>query len=1211
MTLRDTLTGSVAGDSYDSKSPSEAMLLMESLQKISAVDDEEEQRASLTDLQSRTSSHFRERWKDFQVLRERLESEPLSPKFSEQEFALDVISEGGDAFDDQHLGIDELMEELNMPQDLREEIYSTIQQTKSFYPEVEESTYVEKERDHSDSEEELEQFAKHHHHDETKQSPELDTTCMAEDIAETSVKEDNENGYLPAGETDDFDKMQSIYHEQAKMLAELEQEPDQVQETDPDRKELEETETDRENDFEPGLDVDACGPTKPVSRGKGKEEEEEEEEEEEGIDDEHKEGVDRKREEKEDEKQVEEVEEYRNEVKDSKDEDTKEVEERDEEIGKGENERGEEAEKEAVEEEEKELEEEERQKEEGVDNRDDMVAEETDEEEGGEKESFEDKWEEEVDEDNNEEEEREEVGAEKEEQDKIIEENNDEEELDEVIAGRQEEEEVEDVIEKNEEEEVEEVIEEQDEKEEWNDKVVEEIDKEEEGEEEVVEEENEEEEGEEGGTEEKEGDGISEKNEEEDVNEAIGETDEEEQVDEVIEEKDEEGEVEVIIEEKDREEEVEDIIEEKDEGEEDEEEELEEEGEEAIIEEKDEEEEVSEDKDEKEEIEEREEEAGEVVEDQNTEAGEITDGDGEEEANDKDNNINVKEKWDEAEERREEQENEVNSLEEEAIREEEEEGEESEVDVDMEAEQEVEGEDLAEEGGEEDEEKQGDELNEGCDQVEEQESKDEEDEENRCVSEPVSADADSIAESKVGKRLLEEAYYLQQSSCEEDQANDEDTKRTENYVESSNKSSSDGQCEDDKGNGTDTVNELKTDDGEEEEDEERSSSLPHPVEISQELLDFVNSALQSSSLIFTYDARGNIRIEPDNARVIHTKQVIIPKSKEDSQYGLKRLPSPSTSDLSDYRPETSDSGGYKTQESTDIATESGEEPSESPSPDCRHSRHMTDKPNGRTNVERADSKQSVRSKSELLQSSRLKSGGSFSSYNSGTKASREDLSYFSGASSLKIDTEPAVDAAQCISFPSEVDSNDGVLIDQGRWLLKENHLIRKSPPISIGMYGNIDTTSIDTAQENNSEDSPPHTQHNPLAVISSSELEEMAKPQTPKCTYYNMSHGSDSDPFLDDVSVKSGKKDTSSVKGRGLRVSPTIDTSKTWTKKNGSLSSFASVEFKMPDSRVHPEGESSAVTQARRPSGVGGRVLQAQDSLDTLHVRCGQYCPIL
>ncbi|KAE8290756.1 Oxygen-regulated protein 1 Retinitis pigmentosa RP1 protein-like protein [Larimichthys crocea] len=79
MTLRDNLTGSIQEDGNQSRSVSEAMLMMESLQKISAIGDEEEQRASLTDLQSRASSQFRERWRDFQILRERLESEPLSP----------------------------------------------------------------------------------------------------------------------------------------------------------------------------------------------------------------------------------------------------------------------------------------------------------------------------------------------------------------------------------------------------------------------------------------------------------------------------------------------------------------------------------------------------------------------------------------------------------------------------------------------------------------------------------------------------------------------------------------------------------------------------------------------------------------------------------------------------------------------------------------------------------------------------------------------------------------------------------------------------------------------------------------------------------------------------------------------------------------------------------------------------------------------------
>ncbi|KAM4605243.1 uncharacterized protein ACJ7VT_017516 [Polymixia lowei] len=927
MTLRETLTGSVAEDSYDSRNTSEAMLMMESLQKISTIEDEEEQRASLTDLQSRTSSQLIERWRDFQVLRERLESEPLSPKFSEQEFALDVVSEG-DAFDDQHLGIDELMEELNMPQDLRQEIASTLQQTKSFYPEVEESTYVEKEMHHSDSEEELEQFVK-----ETKQSPEPDPNGIAENVDKTSVTEDTDNGYKLAGEMDD-----SRYREEEE------------------------------------------------GEGEGKMEDGEEE------------------------KYVGKVEEHRVEETQEEDEDTKEVEE----MGEETEARAEEWEEEA---------EEERKK-------------------GGEVEDGEEEPEEE-----------------------------EEEGTGEAM-----------------------LVDEEDEEMEWKEEVVEENDEDEEGDEEVVDRKSEREEVEEESIEESEEEGEEE----------IFEKNERERVEEVIEEKDEEDEGEENVNE-----------DEEDEGEENvnEDEEDEDEGEENVIEE-----------DEKEEVEEN------VIEEDEKEGVE--------------ENVNDEED--------EEVEN-VNDNEDEEV-----------------------GEEAIEEKVEEDEA----ELEEV---VKEEEDKEEEQEK---------------GESE-GERVEEDGEIEEREEEEDEVAEDQ---MTEEKLE----------CEDDKGHGTDTANEFKTDDGEEEY-EDRSSSLPHPVAISQQLLDFVNSALQSSSLTFTYDARGNIRIGPDNAQVVQTNQIIIPKSREDSLYGLKRLPSPNTSDLSDYRPETSESGGYKTQESVDITSESGEEPSARQSPDRSRTKHMSDLPNGIIIGQQVNSNLPFRSKSEHLQSPILKSGGSLSSYDSGTKALREDLSYFSAASSLKADAELAAERSQCISSPSEVDSNDGVLIEQGRWLLKENHLIRKSPPIPVGMYGNVDTTSVDTCQENTSLDSLPYylNQRNPLAVISSSELEEMAKPQTPKCTYYNMSHGSDSDPFLDDVSVKSGKTDASSSKRKGLRVSPTTDTSKTRPKKNGSLSSFASVEFKMPDSKVHPEGEPSAVTQARRPPGVAGRVLRAQDSLDTLHVRCGQYCPIL
>ncbi|KAM3866252.1 uncharacterized protein ACN63O_009930 [Diretmus argenteus] len=1020
MTLRDTLTGSVARDSCGSRTASEAMLVMESLQKISTIEDEEEQRASLTDLQSRTSSQLKGHWRDFQVLRERLESEPLSPKFSEQEFALDVISEdGGDAFDDQHLHIDELMEELNMPRDLREAISSTLQQSKRFYPEVEESTCVEKEIHCSDSEEEREHLVKKQ---EAKQSPEPDTNCTAETIAETSVKENNENGEVPAGESDSFNKMQS------------EEEREKCLEIGPDVKKSETGRTEMETEEkvepskhpEPCLEVDIC----------------EEQEDKEGIGDEYKEGGRGKREGKEKEKQVEEVEEYGKEVKDREDGNTKDVEE---------------------------TMEEERQEKEGSEMREEFEEPDEKEEEGREEET--------------------------------------------IVSGEEEEEK----------EELEERESEVEGEEEWKGAEVEETDAKQHK---VVETEAEE---------------VTKKDEEEEWEDV-----EEERENRDADAKEREEEM------KEKKEEVEENSEEKDEGVEVTE----------VI-------EIGEEEDVEEVIE-----IGEEEEDIDEKEEEVEEGGGGE-ANEKDTDINEVEQS-----RDEEEEEEEVSVEEQEL----EEREEREDEVDTEAVQEVEScEGEAEEETEESEEKQ--ELNDGYKQVEERELK----EENLRFREHVTAAADG---TKAGKRLLEETDCLQQqSSCEEANA---DTKGREHEVESSIRSSSRGQCED----GTDTVKDLKTDDG-----EEGNNSLLYPVGISQELLDFVNSALRSSSLIFTYDARGNVKIEPENARVVQTKRIMIPKSREGSLYGLKRLPSPSTSDLSDYRPETSESGGYNTLQSIDIASDSEEGPSERESPNHRHTRH--------TNMERTNSKLSRRSPSELSQSPRLNSGGSFSSYDSRTKASREDLSYFSSASSLKAGMESVIKAAQCFSIASEVDSNDGVLIDQGRWLLKENHLIRKSPPVPIGMYGELDTTSIDTYQE--SEGSPKHyvTQNNPLAVISSSDLEEMAKPPTPKCTYYIMSHGSDSDPFLDDVSVTSGKKGKSNGKGKGLRVSPTTDTTRSWPKKNGSISSFASVEFKLPDNRVHPEGDesSSAVTQPRRPSSVRRRVLQ--DSLDTLHVRCGQYCPIL
>ncbi|KAM9790770.1 uncharacterized protein ACBT44_019192 [Syngnathus typhle] len=349
----------------------------------------------------------------------------------------------------------------------------------------------------------------------------------------------------------------------------------------------------------------------------------------------------------------------------------------------------------------------------------------------------------------------------------------------------------------------------------------------------------------------------------------------------------------------------------------------------------------------------------------------------------------------------------------------------------------------------------------------------------------------------------------------------------------------------------------------------QSNNLTHPVEISQDLLDFVNSALQSSSLIFMYDNHGNIRIEQDRTQIGKMKKTLNPTSQRLSSYGSRCLQSPITSDLSDYRPESLESGGYQSQDSVAIISESNEDEGSIK----------------RANLELTTSK---------ISTSHSEGGNSFSGDSKGSKATLSCL--------RKEDNDPAPKTEQ------NPEPGNGVLIDQGRWLLKENHLIRNSPPVSEGMYRDLDSTSQDT--RNSSEESQNHqiNQTTLLEAISSSELEELAKPQPPRCNYFTMPHGSDSDPFLDNDSDQSQSKETNRAKGSGFRVAPVVDTSKTWASKNGSLSSFASVEFKIADRKVYPEGgESSTGVEARG----GNSRHQSQDSTDAMSLRCGQYCQIL
>lgn len=206
------------------------------------------------------------------------------------------------------------------------------------------------------------------------------------------------------------------------------------------------------------------------------------------------------------------------------------------------------------------------------------------------------------------------------------------------------------------------------------------------------------------------------------------------------------------------------------------------------------------------------------------------------------------------------------------------------------------------------------------------------------------------------------------------------------------------------------------------------------------------------------------------------------------------------------------------------------------------------------------------------------------------------------------------------SVPANED--EGILIDKGKWLLKENHLIRRSPPERVGMYGNLDTTSTDTVLDTNSDDVPySHfgnlNEHPDLNENSSSELEDMAKPCENFCNYFNMPHNSDSDPFQDDINTKSktsfNGKITSLPAAKKEKSKPSFTHCSTQADTN--FSPFASVEFRLPDNKVRPLeqplSDEPIQSQPTDPSNANRSAPQEEDSLDKLHAICGQHCPIL
>ncbi|XP_035270549.1 oxygen-regulated protein 1-like [Anguilla anguilla] len=392
------------------------------------------------------------------------------------------------------------------------------------------------------------------------------------------------------------------------------------------------------------------------------------------------------------------------------------------------------------------------------------------------------------------------------------------------------------------------------------------------------------------------------------------------------------------------------------------------------------------------------------------------------------------------------------------------------------------------------------------------------------------------------------------------------------------------------------------------EDECVWNNVSQSVKILEELNNSLHPAPSASSLAFSYDSKGSLKREFEGTRVKSIRDLFLARSNVDFQYGHKQLPSPNTSDLSDYRPETSDSGGYRSQASLDTSTESGEDESGRRSIAKGYVRRTIERLYGRNDTAGKRPPSGAKAKRENRPGSN--SVGSLTAFHEAKAKVITDMSYFNATSLYTTCNEPT----QCIALKTNVDTKEGVLIDKGRWLLKENHLIRKSPPEDSAMQENGDSMSVETGPGYAS-DAAPYSHfgsHNPpLAVISSPELEDPGKTAVPNCTYFSLPHGSDSELFQDDLNVKTNSSTKAAKKD--FQLSPATEEPKVCIEKNGSLPSFASVEFKKTGNKVHPQsGAPVVVTQPTRAQGAtNSRAVQEQDPLEMLYLMCGQHCPIL
>ncbi|XP_041824756.1 oxygen-regulated protein 1-like [Melanotaenia boesemani] len=306
-----------------------------------------------------------------------------------------------------------------------------------------------------------------------------------------------------------------------------------------------------------------------------------------------------------------------------------------------------------------------------------------------------------------------------------------------------------------------------------------------------------------------------------------------------------------------------------------------------------------------------------------------------------------------------------------------------------------------------------------------------------------------------------------------------------------------------------------------------------------------------SSLSFSYDSSGVITTEPEGSRVRSIREMFMAKSATDIQQ--RRFPSSNSSEQSGLRAETSGSGGYQSQTSSELS--SGEDDSARKSITKGFVRRTIERLYGKKDTNSEEP--SERPPSEPNQR-RKEHSSIFSPFYVARSKAMSEMSYFNSTNALDVFSE----ATRCIAFNAQVGPGDSVPIDNGRWLLKENTLIRKSVSDPVGINKTFTNTSQDEGIYKDTEDNTLHS-----LFSTKPELEEKVKPLPRKCTYFSLPHASESEVFQDDLSTVS----KSSEKGDSVtEAKDDSEDTKTWEERNGMLPSVGAADFKIKDNKVHP-----------------------------------------